>query len=151
MSEQKKEWRTPSFIPAHIELYLKDPERAHMWDSSAAGGPGPLPTLLLTTKGRKSGETRHSPLLYQKAGKGYAVIASKGGWADNPAWYLNLEGNPEAEIRVGRERMRVRARTAKGAERTKIWQDMAKMYPPYNDYQARAKTREIPVIMLEPV
>ncbi len=67
------------WIADHTTLYRSDPEKAHMWDSSALGGPGVLPTLLLTTTGRKSGEKRDSPLIYGKHGDGFVIIASKGG------------------------------------------------------------------------
>jgi len=153
MAEEPKKWvwRTPSWVPGHIEKYLTDPEAAHLWDASMACGKGLVPTLLLTTTGRKSGEPRHSPVLYGKVGDSYAVIASKGGYPTDPAWYVNLQANPEAEIRVASRRMRVRARTAQGEERTRIWNQMREMYPPFDDYQARAKSLEIPVIVLDPV
>ena len=153
MSEQPKKWvwKTPPWVPGHIEKYLSDPEAAHMWDAGQAGASGALPTLLLTTTGRKSGEARHSPLIYAEDGEAYVVIASKGGFPSDPAWYLNLTANPEAEIRVGPKRLRVRARTAHGEERARIWAKMRDIYAPYDDYQARAKTREIPVVVLEPI
>ena len=78
------------WIADHTKLYETDPEKAHMWDSSALGGPGVLPTLLLTTTGRKSGEARPSPLIYGALDNGYAIIASKGGMPNHPFWYLNL-------------------------------------------------------------
>jgi deazaflavin-dependent oxidoreductase (nitroreductase family) len=96
-------------------------------------------------------QVRHSPLIYQQVGDNYVVVASKGGDPKHPAWYLNLLAEPEAEIRVGVKRMRARARTAVDAERADLWAIMSKAYPPYDDYQARAKGREIPVVVLEPI
>jgi len=152
MSEQSgaRVWETPPQIREHIEAYLKDPEAAHLWDSGQPGAKGLLRTLLLTATGRKSGELRHTPLAYGKSGDDYVVIASKAGFPSHPAWYLNLLAQPEAEIRVGAERMRVRARTAEGEERDRLWAMMRDGYPPFDDYQARAGRREIPVVVLEP-
>ena len=72
------------WIAEHIELYRTDPEKARMWDSTPLGGPGVLPTLLLTTTGRKSGELRPLPLIYSEAGDSCVVIASKGGMPNHP-------------------------------------------------------------------
>ena len=141
----------PKWIRDHVDLYLSDPEKAHLWDSTIGGGPGPLPTLLLIARGAKSGKLRPLPLLYQEMDGNYVVIGSKGGAPTHPGWYLNLVANPECEIRVGAKRLRARARTASGTERTDAWMLMAKMYPPYEDYQKRAGSRQIPVLILEPV
>jgi deazaflavin-dependent oxidoreductase (nitroreductase family) len=137
------------WIAEHIELYRTDPEKAHMWDSKSAGGKGLLPTLLLTTTGRKSGKPRSLPLIYGRTGDSYVIIASKGGMPTHPVWYLNLEANPECELMVGAKAVSARARVATGKERERIWDDMAKIYPPYLDYQ-KATEREIPVIVLDP-
>ena len=73
------------------------------------------------------------------------------GWrADASGLYVNLKANPQCEIRIGSKRMRAPARTASGDERTRGWNKMAAMYPPYNDYQKRAGSRQIPVVVLEP-
>src|SRR6266576_5014849 len=82
---------------------------------------GGLPVLLLTTIGRKSGRPRTQPLAYTRTGGGYAVIASKGGAAQHPLWYLNLRANPLAEVTVGRDTHEVRARDAEGEERERLW------------------------------
>ena len=138
------------WIAEHIELYRTDPEKAHMWDSKSAGGKGLLPTLLLTTTGRKSGEPRSLPLIYGNTGDSYVIIASKGGMPTHPVWYLNLEANPECELMVGAKAVSARARVATGKERERIWAEMAKIYPPYLVYQ-KATEREIPVIVLDPI
>jgi F420H(2)-dependent quinone reductase len=139
------------FIQKHIELYRRDPEKAHMWDSSAGGGPGVLPTLLLTTTGRKTGEPRDLPLIYGESGGSYVVVASRGGTPTHPAWFLNLEADPECELQVGAKHVRARARIAAGAERERLWKQMVEIYPPYEDYQKNAApTRTIPVVVLDP-
>ena len=138
------------WIAEHIQLYRTDPEKAQMWDSAPLGGPGLLPTLLLTTRGRKSGEPRALPLIYGADGDSYIVIASKGGMPKHPLWYLNLEAEPECELQVGAKRLSARSRIAEREERERLWKKMAEVYPPYNDYQ-KATERTIPVIVLDPV
>ncbi|MGZ4308027.1 MAG: nitroreductase family deazaflavin-dependent oxidoreductase [Gaiellaceae bacterium] len=108
-----------------------------------------LPVLLLTTTGRKSGRPRTQPLAYTRTGDGYVVIASKGGAAHHPLWYLNLRANPLAEVTVGRETQEVRAREAEGEERERLWRQMADVYSGYDRY-AQKTSRRIPVIVLEP-
>jgi F420H(2)-dependent quinone reductase len=155
MSEKEEFEKLPEAMPMwikdHVELYLSEPEKAHLWDSTIGGGPGPLPTLLLIARGAKSGKLRPLPLLYQEIDGKYVVIGSKGGAPAHPGWYVNLKANPECEIRVGAKRMRTRARTASGEERTRGWSKMAAMYPPYDDYQKRAGSRQIPVVVLDPI
>ena len=109
-----------------------------------------VPCLLLTTRGRKTGEPRDVAVIYGQHGDDYIVVASMGGSDENPGWYENLLMSPDAEIQVLADRMRVRARTAGPEERATLWQEMAKIYPSYDDYQA-ATEREIPVAVLEVV
>jgi deazaflavin-dependent oxidoreductase (nitroreductase family) len=150
MSEQKAPAGLPSWIFDHIELYKADPVKAHMWDSALGGSKGMVPTLLLTTKGRKSGRDLPIPLIYGTYGRAYVVIASKGGAPDHPAWYKNLVANPVCQIQVSTDVYKAKARTATGEERAKLWSQLQKIYPPYDDYQRVATGREIPVVVLEP-
>jgi deazaflavin-dependent oxidoreductase (nitroreductase family) len=138
------------FIRRHIALYRSDPERAHLWDSTPGGGPGLLPTLLLTTTGRKTGQPRDVPLIYGESDGSYVVVASRGGTPTHPVWFLNLESHPECELRVAAKHLRARARRAEGPERERLWRQMARLYPPYDTYQERAGRRTIPVVVLEP-
>jgi deazaflavin-dependent oxidoreductase (nitroreductase family) len=105
--------------------------------------------LLLPPTGRRSGRPRTQPLAYTPAGDGYAVIASKGGAAQHPLWYLNLGANPLAEVTVGRETRRVLARDAQGEERERLWRALADLYPGYDRYAQKTR-RLIPVVVLEP-
>jgi deazaflavin-dependent oxidoreductase (nitroreductase family) len=109
-----------------------------------------MPVLLLTTTGRKSGRPRTQPLTYTDTGDGYAVIASKGGAAQPPFWYLNLRANPLAYVTVGRETRKVHARDAEGDERELLWRALTDVYPGYDRY-ARKTSRKIPVVVLERV
>jgi deazaflavin-dependent oxidoreductase (nitroreductase family) len=139
------------WIAEHIELYRTDPEKAHDWDSTSLGGPGILPTLLLTTTGRSSGEPRALPLIYGAADSSYVVIASKGGAPKHPLWFLNLEAKPECELQVGAKHVVARARVAEGEERERLWKQLAEIYPPYLDYEKTAGDRKIPVVVLDPI
>lgn len=141
----------PDWIKQHIELYLRDGEAGHYWDASLGGGEGMLTTLLLTTKGRRSGRKLIIPLIYRPTGSGgYCVIASKGGAPAHPAWFLNLEADPNVHIQVANEKFDAVARVAEGEEREQLWKLMVDYYAPYTDYQA-ATERKIPVVVLEPV
>jgi proline iminopeptidase len=141
----------PQWIQDHIDLYRTDPDKALWWDSALGGGSGMLKTLLLTTKGRKSGQPLSLPLIFGEHGGAFVVIASKGGAPDHPHWFLNLEADPNAEIQVGRDHYHVTMRVAQGAERETLWKQLTALYPPYDQYQQWARGREIPVVVLDPV
>lgn len=131
------------FGPEHVERYqATDGEEGHEWRGTTA--------LLLTTIGRKSGEPRTMPLIYQADGDNYVVVASKGGWEHHPLWYQNLQANPEVEVQVWGDRFKARARTAEGEERERLWKVMAAAWPQYDDYQKKTD-RQIPVVVLERV
>jgi deazaflavin-dependent oxidoreductase (nitroreductase family) len=132
----------------HVRLYEEDPVAAHDWDSTTNGGDGIVPTLLLTTVGRRSGERRSTPLIYQPCGVGFVVVGSKGGAPQHPAWLLNLLADAHCELKVGRFDYTAIARVADGEERTAFWREMVRVWPAYETYQARTD-REIPVVVLD--
>jgi deazaflavin-dependent oxidoreductase (nitroreductase family) len=141
----------PEWIKDHLRRYLaSNGEEGHMWDASLGGGTGMVQTLLLTTKGRRSGKSLLLPLIYGEADGAYVLVASKGGAPTHPAWYLNLSANPDVDVQVKADRFHARARTATGDERTRLWDMMVGLYAPYTDYQARTE-REIPVVVLEQI
>ncbi len=150
MSDDAPPAGLPDWIRDHIRRYREsDGADGHMWDSSPLGGPGPVPTLLLTTRGRKSGRELTLPLIYGEVEGGYAIVASKGGAPAHPAWYLNLQAEPDVGVQVEAKRFRATARTASEAEHGPIWEKMVGIYPPYTDYQKRTE-RAIPIVILEP-
>jgi deazaflavin-dependent oxidoreductase (nitroreductase family) len=104
--------------------------------------------LLLTTTGRKSGKTRTVALQYLDDGGTPVVIASNGGNTNHPAWWLNLEAHPQAEVQMGSEIKQVVAEKAQGAERDRLWKAAVDYYAGYADYQKTAN-REIPVVVLK--
>jgi deazaflavin-dependent oxidoreductase (nitroreductase family) len=149
MSEVKVPATLPKWIGDHLRRYVEsDGADGHLWDSAPVGGPGPIPTLLLTTTGRKSRKSIVMPLIYGKTDSAYVIVASKGGAPQHPGWYLNLVAHPEVEVQVLADRFRATARTATGEERATLWKKMAAIYPPYDAYQGKTD-REIPVIVLE--
>ena len=152
MIEPRISPQLPDWIKEHLRNYLaSDGENGHLWDATLGGGTGMIPTLLLTTTGRKSGEALTLPLIYGSSGGSYVVIASKGGAPAHPAWYLNLQANPEVGVQVKAQRFNARARTATGAERATLWKKLVEIYRPYEKYQVFAGDREIPVVVLDPV
>lgn len=127
----------------------------HQWlyettDGRIGATIGGRPMLLLRTRGRRSGQARTAALLYVRDGTRYAVIASKGGAPQHPGWYHNLVAQADVEIQVGRQRLPVRARTATGEERARLWALADRVNDgQYTVYQSRTK-RPIPVVVLEP-
>jgi F420H(2)-dependent quinone reductase len=107
------------------------------------------PVLLLTTVGRRSGQTRTAPVLYLADNERLIVIGSNAGHKAPPAWSLNLEASPAAEVQVGSKRRKVRARVAEGDERAELWRKMNEQYSGFDDYSART-TRDIRLFVLEP-
>jgi proline iminopeptidase len=152
MSEAKLAPNLPDWMVEHANRYRSSGGTdGHMYEVTQPGRPEmTVPSLLLTTKGRKSGESFVFPLFYGKAGHGYFVVASKGGAPQHPGWYRNLLADPVVEVQVGTKKMQARARTATGAERTRLWDEALKFWPPYADYQRKTE-REIPVVVLDPV
>lgn len=108
------------------------------------------PCLLLTTKGARTGKTRTTPLVYVRDGDNLVLIASKGGNPRDPAWYMNLRGNPEVEVYLDWKTARYVARDAEGEERERLWRKAVGVYSGYEKYRRRAGGRKIPVVVLEP-
>ncbi len=111
---------------------------------------GGAPVLLLTTTGRKTGAQRTTPLLYLAEGDTFAVVASAGGSATDPAWWRNLTSNPVATVEVGRRKLQMRAEEADAETRARLWPQLVAGYAGFAGYQ-KATTRPIPVVVLHPV
>jgi proline iminopeptidase len=151
MAEPNEAPKLPTWIQDHIKRYLAtDGADGYLWDASIGGGKGMVPTLLLTTTGRKSGQALTLPLIFGRSGPDYVVVASKGGAPTHPAWYLNLHTKPDVHVQVKGEKFAARALTAGAAERAALWPKMVEIYGPYADYQIKTD-RQIPVVVLKPV
>jgi len=109
-----------------------------------------LQVVLLTTTGRRSGKRRTVPLCSIRDGENVAVIGSFGGLDRPPAWSLNLQAEPHAQLEVGRGRRDVVARIAAPEERARLWADVTAKAPGYLEYERRTD-REIPIVLLQPV
>ena len=131
------------FGEEHVKRYLEtNGEIGFEWNG--------VPTLVLFTVGRKSGLERRTPLIFGGNGASFVVIASQGGAPTHPSWFLNLLNHPSAEIQVKDQRFPVRARTAEGEERDRLWGLMTSFWPSYDTYQSRTD-RRIPLVVLERV
>lgn len=129
------------WVAAHIRRYLaSDGADGHDYQG--------FPTLLLTTRGRRSGLWRRTALIYGRDGDRYVVVASNGGAPRHPHWYVNLLAHPEVRVQVRGERFTARARPAGPDERSRLWELMTGIFPTYRTY-ARQTSREIPVVILE--
>jgi deazaflavin-dependent oxidoreductase (nitroreductase family) len=127
----------------HVERYeATEGQEGHDWRGTQ--------TLILTTKGRKSGEPRKAPLIYGEHDGDLLVVASKGGSPEPPAWYVNLREDPEVEVQVRGEKFRARARDASDDEKPELWKIMTDHWPAYDEYQTKTD-RPIPVVVLERV
>jgi F420H(2)-dependent quinone reductase len=111
--------------------------------------PGAPPMLLLDHVGAKSGTRRTSPLVFARDGQNVILIASKGGYPKNPAWFHNLIANPDTRIQIGSKRSDVHARAAKPEEYDRLWKRAVEVYGGYEDYRRRT-ARQIPLVVLEP-
>lgn len=152
MADAKLAPNLPAWMLEHTNRYLASGGTdGHMYEMSQPGRPKiTVPSLLLTTIGRKSGEKYIFPLFYGEAGDSFIVVASKGGAPEHPGWYRNIEANPNVEVQVGTRTFKAVARTVTGEERVALWAKALEFWPPYADYALKT-TREIPVLLLDPV
>jgi deazaflavin-dependent oxidoreductase (nitroreductase family) len=111
--------------------------------------PGLPEMLLLDHVGAKSGKRRTTPLVFGRDGENVILVASKGGYPKNPAWFHNLKTSPDTTIQIGSRRMSVHARVAEPQERERLWSLMVDVYRGYEGYRRRTE-REIPIVVLEP-
>ena len=128
--------------------------RAHGGVYRASGGRllghlAGMPVLLLTTTGRRSGKRRTVALTYFRKGADLVVIGSFGGSDLPPAWWLNLQRDPQASVLIGGTTSEVTARAATRAEHDRLWPLVTATHPGYAHYQERT-ARLIPIVMLTP-
>jgi deazaflavin-dependent oxidoreductase (nitroreductase family) len=107
------------------------------------------PVLLLTTTGRRSGRPHVTPLNFSRDGERLVVIASKGGAATHPEWFLNLQANPDVVVEHGGETFPARASIVEEPERTRLYDQQAAVMRFFDGYRRRVKSRQIPVVVLE--
>jgi deazaflavin-dependent oxidoreductase (nitroreductase family) len=133
---------TTLFGQEHVDRYqATDGEEGHDWLKGTT-------TLLLTTRGRKSGKEYTTPLIYTLDGDDPVVVASQGGTPEHPDWYLNLVANPHVDVQIKGDKFHAHPRTAEGEERERLWKQMTEVWPDYDEYQKKTD-REIPIVVLE--
>lgn len=131
---------TTGWVAEHVQQYVASGgTEGHQWNG--------VPTLVLATTGRTTGEPRRTGLIYGIAGDEIVLVASQGGAPTDPAWYKNLQVDPSVGVQVGTERFTATARTASSTEREPLWAQMAQVWPQYDEY-ARKTDREIPIVLL---
>lgn len=131
------------WVAEHMRRYVEtDGRDGHEWRGA--------PTLLITTRGRKSGKLRRTALIYGMDGDRHVIVASKGGHPNHPGWYNNLAENPEVDVQVEAEKFNARARKATPEEKAHLWPLMTAIWPAYDEYQEKTE-RVIPVVILEKV
>jgi deazaflavin-dependent oxidoreductase (nitroreductase family) len=129
------------WVAQHVRRYLEtDGRRGHRWSG--------VDTLLVVTRGRTTGRLRRTALIYGRDRGRLVVVASNGGSASHPNWYLNLVADPRVSVQVRDERFEARARTATAREKPRLWRLMVSIWPEYDRYQRRTE-REIPVVILD--
>lgn len=130
------------FGEEHVRRYQEtDGEEGHVWREGST-------ILLLTTRGRKTGNPTTTPLIYDLDGDNPVIVASKGGAPEHPGWYRNILANPHVNVQIKGEKFHAHPRTAEGEERERLWKQMNRMWPHYDEYQEKTD-REIPVVVLE--
>jgi proline iminopeptidase len=130
------------FGEEHVRRYQEtDGEEGYVWREGST-------ILLLTTRGRKTGNPTTTPLIFDLDGGDPVIVASKGGAPEHPGWYRNILENPHVDVQIKGEKFHAHPRTAEGEERERLWKQMNKMWPHYDEYQTKTD-REIPVVVLE--
>ena len=129
-------------------------EEALIADLRANGGrpsQGPLagqPLLLMWSTGAKSGAKRRSILTYSRDGDDYIVVGSKSGAPTHPAWYFNVQKDPDVTVEIANETFPATAKVETGAERDRLWAQHVEQLPRFGDYPAQTGGRVIPTIRI---
>jgi deazaflavin-dependent oxidoreductase (nitroreductase family) len=144
--DQPAEYQQPDITllgQEHVQRYQEtNGEVGYLWNGA--------PTLLLTTKGRKTGKYRTTPLIFARDAERYLIVASQGGAPTHPLWYLNLQETPEVTVQVKGEVFRALAETADAREKPRLWKLVTETWPNYDVYQERTE-RVIPLVTLQPI
>ncbi len=144
--DQPAEYQQPDITllgQEHVQRYQEtNGEVGYLWNGA--------PTLLLTTKGRKTGKYRTTPLIFARDAERYLIVASQGGAPTHPLWYLNLQETPEVTVQVKGEVFRALAETADASEKPRLWKLVTETWPNYDVYQERTE-RVIPLVTLQPI
>lgn len=138
----KGKWIFKQFIRLQIFMYRRS-------GGKRMGSLRGMPLLLLTTIGRKTGKQRVTPVMYIRDGDNYVVTASNAGFDSHPAWFVNLQANPKVVVEVGDITQNMIAQQANAEEKSRLWPQLVKQAPFFEDYQKNT-TRDIPMVILQP-
>ena len=141
---------TDAYLPGASRRSNDQVAKYEATDGVEAGDLRGVPVIVLTTRGRKTGALRKTPLMRVADDDKYAVVASLGGAPEHPVWYLNLLADPVVTLQDKAVKKRYRAHTASGEERAQWWARATAVWPDYDNYQTKTD-REIPIVILEPL
>lgn len=141
---------TGEYLPSTSEWARNQAERFEATDGAEANTLRGRPIIVLTTVGSATGKLRKTALMRVEHEGDYAIVASKGGAPENPAWYANVVAEPHVELQDGPTKRDYRARLAGGDERAVWWDRALQVWPDYANYQKKTD-RQIPVFLLEPI
>ena len=136
------------YAPSSAPWVRKQVDKFEASNGSEGNSLRGMPIIVMTMRGVQSGKLRKVPVMKIEHDGVYAVVASKGGAAENPLWYFNLVANPQIEVQDGAVRRDATARLLSGDERAEWWKRAVAAYPDYADYQKRTD-REIPIFLAE--
>ncbi|QHT57375.1 nitroreductase family deazaflavin-dependent oxidoreductase [Cellulomonas sp. H30R-01] len=141
---------TGEYAPSTSEWARKQAELFEATDGREGNTLQGKPVIVLTSVGATSGKLRKNALMRVEHEGRYAVVASKGGTPENPAWYHNLVAHPHVELQDGAVKRDYEAHEATGAERDEWWARATAVWPAYDDYQKKTD-RQIPLFVLTPI
>ena len=139
-----------TYVPSRSDWARKQAETYEATNGEDAGDLRGVPVVVITSIGAKTGHLRKHPVMRVEYGGEYAVVASKGGAPEHPAWYHNLVEHPRVELQDRADRKDYDARELSGDERTLWWDRAVEVWPDYAAYQEKTE-REIPVFLLTPI
>jgi deazaflavin-dependent oxidoreductase (nitroreductase family) len=151
MSDETTKKVEPGYVKPEVTLYGDEHVRRYLASDGQDGGLwNNVPILLFTTKGRTSGEPRQHPIIFAQDGDNYILVASHAGNPKDPQWFRNIQADPHVQVQVMDKKFDAIARVTESPERERLWDIAAQVWPNYNVYTTRT-TRQIPVVVLEPV
>jgi deazaflavin-dependent oxidoreductase (nitroreductase family) len=131
------------WVAEHTRRYVEsDGDDGYLWRG--------FPTIVITTRGRRSGSWRRNALIFGRDGDDYILVASYGGRPKHPLWYRNLVADPHVRIQERAAVIDGVAETVEDeGERERLWRTMVGIYPLYEDYRAKT-SRRIPIVRVRP-
>ena len=140
-----------SYIPSSSDRVRDQVARYEASNGADGGTLEGRPVVILTTVGGRTGAIRKNPVIRIPHGDNYIAVASNAGAANHPGWYRNLTAHPDVWVQDGAVKRRLRAREVFGEEKTRMWAIAEQHWPHFPEYRVNAGSREIPVLVLEPV